>query len=303
MSLEASREIQIRMKAFAWLKERAIGNEGVFHSSELNDFKVDGKRITLKGSRGIWQPKGWELPISITTAADGPYEDVVSDDGLILYKYQGTNAQQWDNVGLRKAMQQHVPLIYFHGISRVKGRHVAIWPVFIVGDDPASLTFTVAADDMSALDQATENGFAEENTGRRQYITATVRQRLHQRSFRIRVLDAYRERCSLCNLRHPELLDAAHIIPDGQPGGDPIVPNGLSLCKIHHAAFDRNFLGITPDYNIDVRADILKENDGPMLQHGLKELHEKKIILPRRKDDRPKPELLERRYAEYKQVG
>lgn len=97
------------------------------------------------------------------------------------------------------------------------------------------------------------------------YITATVRQRLHQRTFRERVMQACGEQCSLCRLRHGELLDAAHIIPDGRPGGDPIVQNGLALCKLHHAAFDRRFLGIRPDYMVEVRRDLLEENDGPML--------------------------------------
>jgi hypothetical protein len=39
-----------------------------------------------------------------------------------------------------------------------------------------------------------------------------------------------------------ELLDAAHILPDGHPKGEPVVPNGLALCKLHHAAFDRQRL-------------------------------------------------------------
>ena len=87
---------------------------------------------------------------------------------------------------------------------------------------------------------------------RRAYITTTVRQRLHQRGFRERVLHAYREQCALCRLRHTELLDAAHIITDREEEGTPQVSNGLSLCKLHHAAFDRFLLGITPDYTIPV---------------------------------------------------
>ena len=98
------------------------------------------------------------------------------------------------------------------------------------------------------------------------------RQRLHQRSFRERVLRAYREQCALCRLRHQELLDAAHIVPDTEPGGDPIVPNGLSLCKLHHAAFDRHFVGVRGHYVVEVRPDLLEEHDGPMLVHGLQGL-------------------------------
>ena len=52
---------------------------------------------------------------------------------------------------------------------------------------------------------------------------------------------------TLCKLRHAELLDAAHIIADANDEGLPIVPNGLALCKIHHAAFDKNIIGISPD--------------------------------------------------------
>jgi putative restriction endonuclease len=101
--------------------------------------------------------------------------------------------------------------------------------------------------------------------------------RLHQGEFRIRVLSAYKEQCAFCRLRHQQLLDAAHIIPDGEDGGEPIVPNGLSLCKIHHAAFDNNIVGLNPDYKIIVREDILEEIDGPMLKYGIQEMHEQKI--------------------------
>jgi len=41
------------------------------------------------------------------------------------------------------------------------------------------------------------------------------------------------------------------------------VPNGLALCKIHHAAFDMNILGIRPDHVVEIRTDVLEERDGP----------------------------------------
>lgn len=117
-----------------------------------------------------------------------------------------------------------------------------------------SLSFTqVAVDDMAYIDKikngAVSNDIVSEddNFARRVYITSSVRQRLHQRGFRERVLAAYKDQCALCRLRHRELLDAAHIIPDNEPGGDPIVKNGISLCKLHHAAFDKLFLGTPVD--------------------------------------------------------
>ncbi len=103
----------------------------------------------------------------------------------------------------------------------------------------------------------------------RRYAWTRTRQRLHQGAFRELVVSAYDERCAICRLNHPELLDAAHIIPDTEERGIPIVPNGLSLCKIHHAAYDQGILGIDGDYRVHVRKDILRERDGPMLKHGI----------------------------------
>ncbi|HUP24011.1 MAG TPA: HNH endonuclease, partial [Thermoanaerobaculia bacterium] len=149
-------------------------------------------------------------------------------------------------------------MVYLHGV--VKGRYLAAWPVFVVGDDPRARTFRVAVDDeRMLLPLAVEAGeghwVAEgEADARRRYVTSLVRRRLHQRSFRERVLRAYREQCAFCRLRHAELLDAVHIVADREERGEPLVRNGVSLCKLHHAAFDALFLTIRPDdYRIVVR--------------------------------------------------
>ncbi len=278
------RDHTLRHAAFSWLQEQVAVHGDVLPRELLTEgFYHNGERVTFLGPQGIWKPRVFELPLSITTVISGPYRDSFSHDGYLLYKYRGTDPNHRDNVGLREAMKRQVPLIYFNNV--VKGKYHAIWPVFIVGDDPANLTFTVAADDEKYIhaieDDArlTVHDSAVEQA-RRSYVTATVRQRLHQRSFRERVLSAYREQCALCRLKHRELLDAAHIIPDGDPEGEPVVTNGLSLCKLHHAAFDSLFLAVNPDYVIEIRRDILDETDGPMLLHGLQGLHETKILLP-----------------------
>ena len=300
---------KIRALAFQWLADQIDLHGDVLPRDLLAEgFHLDHVRVPLLGPQGIWKPKAInQIPLSITTAPDGPYDDSFSSDGLLLYRYRGTDPHHRDNVGLRSAMQHQIPLIYFHGI--VKGRYLAIWPVFIVGDDPNALTFTVAADDARAIypqpaqDQQTFSVAEDASESRRVYITSTVRTRLHQRSFREKVIRAYQQQCSLCRLKHPELLDAAHIIPDSDPGGLPIVSNGIALCKLHHAAFDRHILGIRPDYIIEIRSEILHETDGPMLQHGIKELHAQQIVIPRDKQSRPDPLLLEKRYDRFKEAG
>ncbi len=79
-----------------------------------------------------------------------------------------------------------------------------------------------------------------------------------------------------------------------------MVTNGLTLCKMHHAAYDRRIMGITPNYEVRVNDQILLEVDGPMLRHGIQEFHgEKLMVLPRRRAERPDPELLEERFQAF----
>jgi putative restriction endonuclease len=117
----------------------------------------------------------------------------------------------------------------------------------------------------------------------------------------VALVKAYRERCGICSLRHVELLEASHILPDGHPEGKPVISNGIALCKLHHAAFDSNILGINPDYQINVREDILRETDGPMLLHGLQGVQGQKLQVPNVAEYKPNRGFLEIRYNEYLQ--
>jgi putative restriction endonuclease len=69
------------------------------------------------------------------------------------------------------------------------------------------------------------------------------------------------------------------------------------------AAFDSNLVGITPYFKIKIREDILKEEDGPILLHGIQKLHNQTIILPRNKKFWPDQERLEIRYKKFKEAG
>jgi len=105
--------------------------------------------------------------------------------------------------------------------------------------------------------------------------------------------------CAICSPKHLELLDAAHIVSESDICGFARVANGLALCKIHHAAYDRNLLGISPDYRVKIDADLLNEIDGPMLRHGLPDMDGMELVLPQRKIDYPSRDALERRYGEF----
>jgi putative restriction endonuclease len=295
----------VRLEAFRWLQDQvAIFGDVLPFDLLRQGFVCNSTRVPLLGPQGIFKPAALPaLPLSITTAPNGPYDDSFTTANMLAYRYRGSDPDHRDNVGLRNAMRCKAPLIYFHGVA--KGQYLAVWPVFVVADEPRALTFTVAADDERTAEAAalrTDGPSLEVRDAevRRAYITATVRVRLHQRAFRERVLHAYRNRCTICRLRHRDLLDAAHIVPDCTEAGDPEVTNGLSLCKIHHAAFDRLIIGIRPDYVVQVHPRILMESDGPMLRHGLQGLHNSPIFLPTAKRHHPDRERLECRYDKFR---
>src|SRR5262249_10772873 len=291
----SSLDTQVRLRAFAFLEQQQkLYGDTLPRSVLEKGLDFDGTRVPLIGPQGIFKPAVLDLPLSFTTVpiVEGqprPYEDEVGNDGLIRYRYRGTDPQHRDNIGLRRCMERQIPLIYLYGI--VPGPYTAVWPVYIVADDPASLSFTVEVGDRTSIGITDDTWVASDSQIKRAYATVATQRRLHQQSFRTRVIQAYRKCCAICRLRHEELLDAAHILPDGHPRGEPWVCNGLALCKLHHAAFDNNILGVRPDLVVEVRKDVLEEIDGPMLQHGLKECHEKRlIVLPTSRNLKPRPD-------------
>jgi putative restriction endonuclease len=119
-----------------------------------------------------------------------PYDDEFEESGLLRYRYRGADPNHRDNVGLREIMRRNMPLIYFHGIA--KGRYMTCWPAYLVHDNPSDLCFSVALDDRTLARKEITLAETDESLVRRSYVTALVRRRMHQQTFRARVLQAYR---------------------------------------------------------------------------------------------------------------
>lgn len=75
----------------------------------------------------------------------------------------------------------------------------------------------------------------------RRYVERIVRQRLHQRDFKLLLLRTYPAECTYCGLAVREVLDAAHLVADSD-GGRASADNGRLLCANHHRAFDAGLL-------------------------------------------------------------
>lgn len=298
MTVEGAEE-RVRAAAMAWLDARAQAGQELLRFEDLAEFRFEGQRIPLMDrQRGIRRPRSWDSALSFRTTFTPPnqvppYEDTEGPDGLLRYKYRGEDPDHPENVALRRALWRRQPLIWFVGVA--SGRYLPRYPVWLVADEPDRLQFAVALDGAQLLVRHDTLGPDD-----RDYVRRLTRLRLHQPVFRARVLQAYASTCAMCRLRHTSLLDAAHILPDTHPRGTPVVPNGLALCKIHHAAFDQNILGVRPDLVVEVRRDILAEVDGPMLRHGLQEMAGVTVCAPTRRDARPDRARLEERYEQFR---
>lgn len=190
-----------------------------------------------------------------------------------------------------------MPIILLRWIK--PGVYVPIFPVYVVADDFTARQFVFALDESLRYLPDPLTLAAPQ----RLYAERVTKQRLHQAEFRGRVLRAYETQCAICNLKHGKLLDAAHITPDSDDLGIPIASNGLSLCKIHHSAYDNNLMGISPDYIVHVNDNLRLEIDGPMLRHGLQEMHGRELTIPKEKTDKPDRDRLDTRFTAFQSAS
>lgn len=299
--------------------DRLIRNAAFAHIRRLNEshdhltadilsagFEFDGERIPLiNPRRGIFKPRQLQFLLSIKTVFPKTgariwYDDqrhvhdqIFRRDATIEYAFMGTDPDAAENRWLREAFEQNVPIIYFLGVS--PGRYLAIAPTFIAGWDAKALKASVSFGEPDLQLRG-----PPANDMERRYALRTVKQRLHQASFRQAVITAYNGRCALSGLPEPLLLDAAHIIGDREEEfGQPVVPNGIPLSKIHHAAFDAHLIGIDPNYRLHVSERLLVQTDGPMLE-ALKRLDKGALHLPRRAKDQPDRDRLALRFERFK---
>lgn len=298
MKWNSAEQLEIRQDIFAWLEEQEVESGGYeFRRGFLNTayFFRDQAISLMDRQNGIWNPKGFDSTLSITKTLNGPYADDL-DGAVQKYSYErlpDSPLLGGRNIKLRKAASSGVPLVMFQEV-RVS-LYIPHYPVYIVRDDPDAGYVEVAMDEsLKFLGDPLQ--FAERQ---REYTERLVQVRLHQKSFRSRVLHAYKARCAICGLSHPELLDAAHITPDGYEDSTTSVANGLALCKLHHAAYDHGLIGIDRGYRVHVREDVRAEVGSSMLKFGLQEIEGWVLEVPRKVSDRPDPDRLQVRYQSF----
>lgn len=260
-------------------------------------FPYLGARVPfLSPQKGIFRAAAQRgrAALSVNTSASSPYADAVLESGF-SYAYRSGSIDQPDNRALRAAFVDRVPIVYF--FSTRPGWYRPFYPYYVAEDNPAAGTVVLSPGRMvGPMDEP--EAVPIEDPIERGYAVRETKVRLHQGLFRGRVLAAYRDSCTICRLKELRLLDAAHIVGDADPTGEPLVSNGLSLCSIHHRAFDQHLVGISPDYEVRVSRRLLDDEDGPMLEL-LKTFHGQPIGLPGRISARPDRDQLAVRFERF----
>lgn len=303
-TLNTDEDLAFRQLAFAWVYKISAGGTRPLHRDTIKSFKNHSlsahDHIIMQ--QGIWKPKRILGAISVTSSSPGRrhnYEDTFNYEGLLEYDFQSSPVKQHENDWLRLSHQFGLPLIYFRAVRQ--GYYTARFPSYVVGIDEDRRKAILEVPNEQSLPANTDSFFSRVSaTIQPRYSERLTKRRLHQDDFRSNILLAYETTCAVCNLKRPQLLDASHIKPDSQ-GGSAEITNGLSLCKIHHSAYDSNLLGIAPDHKVRISGSVLGEKDGPMLKHGLQGHHgERLVALPASKKERPDRDLLAERFEEFK---
>ena len=277
-----------------------FGEDVPYAGGLARGFPFRGSRVPfLNYQKGIYRARVQTGPaaLAIQTSSRSPYDDEILADGF-LYAYRAGSIDQPDNRALRAAHDPRVPLVYYIGTR--PGWYKPVFPVYVSADDPARRMVTVTPGAwLGELDDQVPVPL--EDPLERRYAVRQTRVRLHQARFRGRVVPAYASQCAICRLKELRLLDAAHILGDVE-GGEPAVSNGLSLCAIHHRAFDQNLVGVSPDYLVHVSRRLREDEDGPMLDL-LKGFHETLLVVPQRAADRPDRNRLDARFAHFLELA
>lgn len=116
-----------------------------------------------------------------------------------------------------------------------------------------------------------------------------VRARLGQGAFKVLVTEAYHRRCAVSGERTLPVLEAAHIKPYSLEGPHR-TDNGLLLRKDLHTLFDRGYMTVNEDLQIEVSKRI-KEDYGNGRDYYA--FHGRKLIeMPDNAVDRPSTEFI-----------
>jgi len=209
------------------------------------------------GAQGVWVDKartgsltgdGTGVTVGLLHTGSS-YPDDLSDDG-VLYHYPSTDRPRGRDLAeieaTKAAGRLGLPVFVISYPSPGSARRDVHLGWVESWDDSLEIFLIAFGESQTAplVTGAEEQPFRlveeKRRTARRQ-----VEARVGQQRFKFLVFQRYGERCAVCGISAPQLLDAAHLRPKRKRGSDD-PRNGLVLCASHHRALDAGLFAIEP---------------------------------------------------------
>jgi hypothetical protein len=202
---------------------------------------------------GTWNTGGPGRVALTLKLTDKTYADNATDDQLDYHYPSTRRPPSFDRneiASVKRAQGLGLPLFVTSPNRLRKSRtDVRLGYVDSYNDDEA-MFFVTFVDSILPLATPDELPTTDDDAalfgGLPEQTLRLVQQRTQQRRFKIDVLNRYGEKCALCDITTPRLIQGAHLIPKSISGADDAL-NGLPLCLNHHTAFDAFLLRIAPD--------------------------------------------------------
>ena len=174
-----------------------------------------------------------------------------------------------------------------------------VWNEFM--DNPESLAYEseriIAQYKNSSIEQSTEIKTDDLPIGKER--TSVVRQRVNQQFFRSAVMAAYSSTCCVTGVSMPSLIEACHISSWKEDVKNRTNPkNGLCLNSFFHKAFDNCLFTINPDYNIEIKEQLIDAVGDDNFKNYLASISGRKMLMPEK--FAPDTQLLSNHYERYK---
>jgi putative restriction endonuclease len=121
------------------------------------------------------------------------------------------------------------------------------------------------------------------------HLTITHTRYKRDPRFKTIVYNAYDNRCAMCGIQL-ELIEAAHIVPHSHEKGTDEIGNGISLCALHHTAYDKSLIFFDEEFNIIINEKKMEYLEKMGLDSGFRKfraLSFDKIQLPANHTLRP----------------
>lgn len=272
---------------------------------------VPGVDIPLVAQRGIHQPRGWSLALSITATTasmylDGMRTQVDQDTWVLPYREHsggdGTGLRSRWNRALDRNRFERVPVGVFVPAGR---QYLNLGLAMVESYDETSGTFllrgpvrfaqpetTWAPSDEEPASVDFQLMAAESEPDERYSVLA--RRRRSQDRFRDELLAAYGGECAVTGYDAVEALQGAHILAYSGRSSQ-LVTNGILMRADVHLLFDRHLLSVNPDHWEVALSPAVR-------QSAYGELHGAGIRLPRRTEQHPSLEKLAVHWAVFEKA-